>query len=236
MAQLHCFELLFEDARAFETFTRRHAQLINQVFDVTNDRQKNSLFVSIANGAIDRLSLQFIEPLQNVPERRYPRMSITLNNRDIHQPLVLEPDIQHTTFDGLQLNIFCASQGFHQYNYQPKVSGSPPIGSLKCEIPSTEPPSERTPNKASDTHTTARLTTFSSSQTPINTKRTYRVVLTIAAIGVASLLPCILLACCLYVLYRPKDLLDDTKTIEQRASPTFSGTDSVWSDASLLAS
>ena len=232
LGQLHCFELLFEDAPTFETFAGRHAQLINQVFDVTHGRQKNSVFVNIANGAIDRLSLRFIEPLQNVPDRRYPRLTITLNNRDVRQPLILDPDIQRSTFDGLQLNIFCGAQGLYQYNYEPKPSGSPPMDNLKCEIPPPEPSTERTSDRPVVVQTTARVTTLSSPQTPSNKKRAYRVALTITAIGFASLLPCILLACCLYVLYRPKDVPDDTKTIEPRASRTFSGTESVWSDAS----
>jgi hypothetical protein len=201
----HCVDLYFNTTALYKNFSIEYINLINKLFDIedgTNAKTQNTLYIHIEYDTLDAISFDTFQFLDHVPNRNYYGVSFELKNRENRLILQLNNDIKNMTLTSLQINIYCGVKGLYQYNYVPDAQPQSLANSLKCEIPTT---------------TTIHSTTK---------RNRYKLVLIFSLIGGGSLIPCSLLACCLYILCRR----NTEKAAERRASLTFSLTDTISSD------
>jgi hypothetical protein len=178
----HCVDLHFNTTVLFKNFFQQYSDLINKLF-VDQDNKHigipNTLYIHIEYDTLDVFSFDTFRSLDQIKNRKYHVVSFELKNRENQLTLPLNHDINNMTLLTLQINIYCGLQGLYQYHYISDHRRQPLADSLKCEIPTT---------------TMVLLTTTSTR------KNRSRVIIMFTLIGSGSLIPCLILACCLFIL------------------------------------
>ena len=210
----HCVDFHFNTTELFREFSQQYAGLTNRLFAREDKRyaeRTNSLHLHIKYDTHHSFSFDTFRNLDQIANRQYESISFELKNRQNQITLPLDDDIQNTTLQNLQINIYCGAKGLYQYNYIVKQRQSL-LKSLTCEIP-----------------TTTKMTTTSQAKNNISTTVPSRSILFYSLIGGGSLIPCLILACCLYILCEQKNVKEPTN-IPWRDSLTSTIPESIFSD------
>jgi hypothetical protein len=219
---LNCIDLYFNNTKSYQNFSLQYSSLINKLFDGSNATivlHTNTLNIHIEYDALDQFAFATFRSFDHIKNRHYARLSFELKNRDDRLTLLLSPDIENMTLDLLQINIYCGSKGLYQYHYFPSYQRLVE-NSLTCEIPPVV------------SATTVQSISSTKNQSSTSEMPRYKFILMFSLIGGGSLLPCLLLACCLYILCK----LNKQQNVinnERRSSITSSLNDSIASDTSL---
>ncbi len=212
----HCVDLHFNTTELFKNFFERYSVLINSLFvdqGIKHVGISNTLYIHIEYDTLNTFSFDTFRLLDEVKNRKYHVLSFELKNRDNRLTLPLNTDINNMKLSTLQINIRCGSKGLYQYHHISDDRRQPLPNSLTCEIPTT---------------TTIRM---NSTTTTTTRKNRSQVILIFTLIGSGSLIPCLILACCLFILCKQnyeKKAFDN----QRRESFTSSSTDSMLSDQS----
>lgn len=192
----HCVDFHFNTTELFQAFSQQYADLTNRLFASENKfyaEKTNSLHFHIKYDTHHSFSFDIFRNFDQINNRQYQSISFELKNRLNQITLPLNDDLQNTTLHTLQINIYCGSKGLYQYNYMRRSL----LKSLTCEIPTTSMMS-------------TTITSHSSSST--TRKNVYRSILFYSLIGSGSLIPCLIIACCLYILCERKKVKTPTNT------------------------
>ncbi len=207
----HCVDLHFNTTILFKNFSLQYNNLINKLFDRTdeiNSKRQNILYIHIEYDTLDILSLDTFRAFDEIENRNYFGLSFELKNRDHRLKLLLNKDIQNMTLWRLQIIIYCGLNGLYQYNYVSYLK-EPLVESIQCEIP---------------------IKIFNNISTTTQKNYQYKYVLIFSLIAGGSLILCFILFCCLYILCKRN--ID--KNNQQRDSLASSLTDSLLSDNSVI--
>jgi hypothetical protein len=207
----HCVDLHFNTTILFKNFSLQYNNLINKLFDRTdeiNSKRQNILYIHIEYDTLDILSLDTFRAFDEIENRNYFGLSFELKNRDHRLKLLLNKDIQNMTLWRLQIIIYCGLNGLYQYNYVSYLK-EPLVESIQCEIPTK---------------------IFNNISTTTQKNHQYKYVFIFSLIAGESLILCFILSCCLYILC--KQNID--KNNQQRDSLASSLTDSLLSDNSVI--
>jgi hypothetical protein len=254
LIDLRCIEFHFNDTQTFLHFSRQYSQIINKLFGKTITL--NTLFINIQYDSLDKLTRETILPLENIPNRSYDSLRLIMRNRGNRTILTINRDIEQTTFRVLQLYIHCSdTQGYDVFTYILNLPNQTLVSAMQCQLPTTttgiKKPTRLTfaTSKKTTKRTIKILTTsipsivkttpilitstHTSSKMMTSTKRTEsRVTFMLSLILGGGLLPCLLLACCLYVICA-RDNQDNEKNIDgPRLSLSLSITDTISSSGS----
>lgn len=232
LPNLHCIDLYFNDIELYRDFTLQYNDLINQLFDKedrTSTMTQNSLIIHIENDSLNEFTFDTFRSLDNVKNRSYHLLRFDLTNRDDRLPLSLNRDIENMTLVSLQINIYCSSKGLYQYNYVPSHQYQPLLESFSCEIPVTTSSTTSTiiTKNTDEVFSTVLLSTTSSTK---NIPQNF--VLIFSLLGGGSLIPCFLLACCIYIFCKRNNEQNDINN-ERTESIGSNETDSIFSYTSL---
>ncbi|CAF1411544.1 unnamed protein product [Adineta steineri] len=239
ISNLHCIQIYFNTTKSYKNFVSQYIRIINGLFDKENltDRlTQNMLFIHIQYGGIKEFSFSTVQVVHDVINRSYSRLQFALLNRKDNVSLELNPDIQNMTLLSLQINIFCVSKGLYQYNYVFHQYNREPLReSLKCEIPVTFSPiiptTALTTNVITET-TTKVLTTTLVSRTSTK-KSEENIILIVSLVSGGSLLPCLLLTFCIYMLCKRSNQQIDIDR-KRRGSILSNENNSISSDSSSI--
>ena len=188
----HCVDLRFNTTELFREFSRQYANLTNQLFAPENTKfsaTTNSLYVHITYDTHRSFSFDSLQSLDLIENRTYNAIGFTLDNRQDQITLPLNDDIQNMTLEILQINIYCGSRGLYQYNYRADNHNQSLLKSLTCELPTTTISSRKAINTSTSTE-----------------KIRSQLILLYSLIGSGSLIPCLILICCLYILCKRKEI------------------------------
>ncbi|CAF4236124.1 unnamed protein product [Adineta steineri] len=216
------------------------------------------LFIHIQYGGIKEFNFSTVRVVHDVINRSYSDLRFALLNRKDDVPLQLNPDIENMTLLSLQINIHCVSKGLYQYYYVFYQQPRPPLlKSLKCEIPvpfsPIIPTTALTINSVKET-TTKVLTTIlptTTITTNVITETTTKVLITtlvyktstkkseeniiliVSLVSGVSLLPCLLLTFCIYMLCKRSNQQIDIDR-KRRGSILSNESISISSDSSSI--
>lgn len=235
---LHCVILVFESTASFRNITADFAQSISQTFSKQNIAQPsktNSLSIQIQNDTTSEFGLDDFRLLDQTRNRSYHGVRFDLTNRSSREPLLLNQNLKNMTFTSIQINILCQTTGLNYYNYDRAASRRSLIRQLQCQLPGSS--TTRTTLGAQHTtdiigttdiiSTTAIFnTTVVFSTTASSTKKKFeKLALMVGLIGCGSLLPCLLLAICIYILckrrrqqHEPQTTLAESVSSDETAS------------------
>ncbi|CAF1314216.1 unnamed protein product [Adineta steineri] len=261
ISNLHCIQIYFNTTKSYKNFVSQYIRIINGLFDkenLTNPFTQNMLFIHIQYGGIKEFSFSTVQVVHDVINRSYSRLQFALLNRKDNVSLEINPDIQNMTLLSLQINIFCVSKGLYQYNYIFHQYNLEPLReSLKCEIPvpfsPIIPTTALTTNVIKET-TTEVLTTIlptttiatnvikeTTTKVSITTlvyktstkKSEENIILIVSLVSGGSLLPCLLLTFCIYMLCKRSNQQIDIDR-KRRGSILSNENISISSDSSSI--
>lgn len=218
----HCVDFHFNTTELFREFSRQYAGLTNRLFSPEDKRyaeKTNSLHLHIKYDTHHSFSFDTFRNLDQIENRQYQSISFELKNRQNQITLPLDDDIEKTTLQILQINIYCGAKGLYQYNYEAYQRQSL-LKSLTCELPTTT---------TSITSTSQGKNNISTTLDSRSNTSTTRSILFYSLIGGGSLIPCLIIAFCLYILCEQKNVKAPTN-IPWRDSLTSTIPESVFSD------